>query len=65
MTAFFLESGFLGIMLFGWERVNRRVHFLATCLVSMGAIVSAFWILAANSWMQTPAGYRLIDGSLW
>ena len=62
MTAFFLESGFLGIMLFGWERVHRRVHFLATCLVSMGAILSAFWILAANSWMQTPAGYRLIDG---
>ncbi len=62
MTAFFLESGFLGIMLFGWERVHRRVHFLATCLVSMGAILSAFWILSANSWMQTPAGYRLIDG---
>jgi cytochrome bd ubiquinol oxidase subunit I len=62
MTAFFLESGFLGIMLFGWERVHRRVHFLATCLVSFGAILSAFWILAANSWMQTPAGYTLIDG---
>lgn len=62
MTAFFLESGFLGIMLFGWERVHQRVHFLATCLVSMGSILSAFWILAANSWMQTPAGYRLIDG---
>ena len=62
MTAFFLESGFLGIMLFGWERVHRRVHFMATCLVSFGAILSAFWILAANSWMQTPAGYKLIDG---
>ena len=62
MTAFFLESGFLGIMLFGWERVHRRVHFLATCLVSFGSILSAFWILAANSWMQTPAGYTLIDG---
>ena len=62
MTAFFLESGFLGIMLFGWERVHRRVHFMATCLVSFGAILSAFWILAANSWMQTPAGYRLVDG---
>ncbi len=62
MTAFFLESGFLGIMLFGWERVHRRVHFTATCLVSFGAILSAFWILAANSWMQTPAGYRLVDG---
>jgi cytochrome d ubiquinol oxidase subunit I len=62
MTAFFLEAGFLGIMLFGWERVHRSIHFLATCLVSLGAIVSAFWILAANSWMQTPAGYKLVDG---
>ncbi len=62
MTAFFLESGFLGIMLFGWQRVGRRAHFLATCLVSSGAILSAFWILAANSWMQTPAGYRLVNG---
>ncbi len=62
LTAFFLEAGFLGLMLFGWERVNRRIHFLATCLVASGAILSAFWILAANSWMQTPAGYRLVDG---
>jgi len=62
MTAFFLEAGFLGIMLFGWERVHRNIHFLATCLVSFGAILSAFWILAANSWMQTPAGYRLVNG---
>ncbi len=62
MTAFFLEAGFLGIMLFGWERVRRSIHFLATCLVSFGAILSAFWILAANSWMQTPAGYKLVDG---
>ena len=62
MTAFFLEAGFLSIMLFGWERVNRSVHFLATCLVSLGAIVSAFWILAANSWMQTPAGFKLVGG---
>jgi cytochrome d ubiquinol oxidase subunit I len=62
MTAFFLEAGFLGIMLFGWERVHRSIHFLATCLVSLGAIISAFWILAANSWMQTPAGYKLVDG---
>jgi len=62
MTAFFLEAGFLGIMLFGWERVHRSIHFLATCLVSLGAIISAFWILAANSWMQTPAGYKLING---
>jgi cytochrome d ubiquinol oxidase subunit I len=62
MTAFFLEAGFLGIMLFGWERVRRSIHFLATCLVSFGSILSAFWILAANSWMQTPAGYELVDG---
>lgn len=62
MTAFFLEAGFLGVMLFGWEKVNRSIHFMATCLVALGAIISAFWILAANSWMQTPAGYRLVDG---
>ena len=62
MTAFFLEAGFLGIMLFGWERVHRSIHFLATCLVALGAILSAFWILAANSWMQTPAGYSLVNG---
>ena len=62
MTAFFLEAGFLGVMIFGWERVSRGVHFLATCLVALGTILSAFWILAANSWMQTPAGYRLVDG---
>ena len=62
MTAFFLEAGFLGIMLFGWEKVSRGIHFLATCLVSFGAILSAFWILAANSWMQTPSGYTLVNG---
>ena len=62
MTAFFLESGFLGIMLFGWNRVSRHMHFLATSLVAVGTILSSFWIIAANSWMQTPAGYRLIDG---
>jgi cytochrome d ubiquinol oxidase subunit I len=62
MTAFFLEAGFLGIMLFGWERVHRNLHFLATCLVAFGSILSAFWILAANSWMQTPAGYQLVNG---
>ncbi len=62
LTAFFLEAGFLGVMLFGWEKVSRGVHFLATCLVALGATLSAFWILAANSWMQTPAGYRLVDG---
>jgi len=62
MTAFFLESGFLGIMLFGWNRVSRHMHFLATSLVAVGTIISSFWILAANSWMQTPAGYSLVGG---
>ncbi len=62
MTAFFLEAGFLGVMLFGWERVPKAVHFLATCLVSFGSMLSAFWILAANSWLQTPAGYELKNG---
>jgi cytochrome d ubiquinol oxidase subunit I len=62
LTAFFLESGFLGIMLVGWKKVSRQIHFLATCLVATGTILSAFWILAANSWMQTPSGYEIIDG---
>ena len=65
MTAFFLEATFLGIMLFGWNRVHRAVHFLATCLVAGGAILSAFWIMAANSWMQTPAGYKLVEGKFF
>jgi cytochrome d ubiquinol oxidase subunit I len=59
LTAFFLEAGFLGIMLFGWKRVPRFVHFFATCMVALGTVISAFWILSANSWMQTPAGYRI------
>jgi len=63
MTAFFLESSFLGIMLFGWKKVSRQMHFLATCMVATGTILSAFWILAANSWMQTPAGYSLANGT--
>ena len=62
LTAFFLEGGFLGIMLFGWNRVGRSIHFLATCLVAGGSVLSAFWILAANSWMQTPAGFRIVNG---
>ncbi|MBI1260707.1 MAG: cytochrome ubiquinol oxidase subunit I [Rhizobiales bacterium] len=56
LTAFFLEAGFLGVMLFGWDKVGPRLHFLATCLVGFGTSLSAFWILSANSWMQTPAG---------
>ena len=62
LTAFFLESGFLGIMLVGWKKVSRNIHFLATCLVATGTILSSFWILAANSWMQTPSGYEIIGG---
>jgi cytochrome bd ubiquinol oxidase subunit I len=57
--AFMLEAGFLGIMLFGWMRVPPVIHFLATCMVALGASLSAFWILVANSWMQTPAGIHL------
>ncbi|MCF8483163.1 MAG: cytochrome ubiquinol oxidase subunit I [Rhodospirillum sp.] len=59
LTAFFLEAGFLGIMLFGMDKVGPRLHFLATLLVAIGTLISAFWILSANSWMQTPAGYAL------
>ena len=62
LTAFFLEAGFLGIMLFGWDRVGRGLHLFATACVAVGTMISAFWILAANSWMQTPAGYSLVDG---
>jgi cytochrome d ubiquinol oxidase subunit I len=62
LTAFFLEAGFIGIMLFGWGRVGPRLHFLATLMVVIGTLISAFWILAANSWMQTPAGHVLRDG---
>src|SRR5436305_7753245 len=57
LTAFFLEAGFLGVMLFGLERVGHRLHFIATLMVAVGTLISAFWILSANSWMQTPAGY--------
>ena len=62
LTAFFLEASFLGIMLFGRGRVSDRVHLIATCLVALGTTMSAFWILSLNSWMQTPAGYEIIDG---
>ena len=61
MTAFFLEAGFLGIMLFGWQRVGPRAHFAATVLVAIGTIISMFWILASNSWMQTPQGIAIVD----
>ncbi|MFN3515638.1 MAG: cytochrome ubiquinol oxidase subunit I [Novosphingobium sp.] len=59
LTAFFLEAGFLGVMLFGINKVGRRLHFVATCAVAIGTFISAFWILAVNSWMQTPAGFEI------
>ncbi len=59
LTAFFLEAGFLGVMLFGLNRVGKHLHFVATCLVAGGTLLSAFWILAANSWMHTPTGHTL------
>src|SRR5512134_2694415 len=62
LTAFFLEAGFLGIMLFGHGKVSERVHLLATFFVAFGTTLSAFWILALNSWMQTPAGHTVVDG---
>jgi cytochrome d ubiquinol oxidase subunit I len=62
LTAFFLEATMLGIMLFGRGRVSERVHTMATFLVALGTTASAFWILALNSWMHTPAGYEMIDG---
>lgn len=57
--AFALESGFLGILIFGWDRVSPRVHFFSTVMVALGSMFSAIWIVVANSWMQTPAGYRI------
>jgi cytochrome d ubiquinol oxidase subunit I len=66
LTAFFLEASFLGIMLFGWGRVSPRMHFVATCIVAGGTLLSAFWILSANSWMQTPQGFTIAeDGRLF
>ncbi len=59
LSAFFLESGFLGVMLFGLDRVGKKLHFMATCLVAIGTTISAFWIIAVNSWMQTPQGYGI------
>lgn len=58
--AFFLESGFLAVLLFGWDKVSRKTHFFSTCLVALGAHFSAVWIVVANSWMQTPAGYHIV-----
>src|SRR6202162_3184511 len=62
--AFFLESGFLAILLFGWNRVGPKLHFFSTCMVTLGAHFSAIWIIVANSWMQTPTGYHLVGQGL-
>ncbi len=62
LSAFFLEAGFLGVMLFGWDRVSPKLHYAATLLVTLGTTISAFWILSANSWMQTPAGFHVEAG---
>lgn len=59
LTAFFLEAGFLGVMLFGMKKVGKGLHFTATCMVAVGTAISAFWILSANSWMHTPQGYAI------
>jgi Cytochrome bd-type quinol oxidase, subunit 1 len=62
LTAFFLEASFLGVMLFGWGRVSPKLHFLSTCMVALGTLLSTFWILSSNSWLQTPAGHMIVDG---
>ena len=62
LTAFFLEAGFLGIMLFGWDRVGPRAHFFSTLMVAVGTCISMFWILSSNSWMQTPQGFAIENG---
>lgn len=62
LTAFFIEAGFLGVMIFGWNRVGPKLHYFATLLVTAGVTLSAFWILSANSWMQTPSGVTFNNG---
>ena len=64
MTAFFLEAAFIGVMIFGWKRFSAKVHLIATILVVLGTHHSAFWILSLNSWMHTPDGISMIDGSI-
>lgn len=63
LTAFFIEAGFLGVMIFGWKKVGPKLHYFSTILVCIGVTLSAFWILSANSWMQMPAGATLINGT--
>jgi len=71
LTAFFLEAGFLGVMLFGISKVGKRLHFFATCMVALGTLISATWIISVNSWMQTPAGFEMnaqgqfVPGDSW
>jgi cytochrome d ubiquinol oxidase subunit I len=60
--AFFLESGFLAVLVFGWDKVSPRMHFFASCMVALGAIFSSIWIVVANSWQQTPAGFHIVNG---
>jgi cytochrome d ubiquinol oxidase subunit I len=62
--AFFLESGFLAVLVFGWDKVSPRMHFFATCMVALGAIFSSVWIVVANSWQQTPAGFHIVGEGL-
>src|SRR5262249_9375399 len=62
LTAFFLEAAFLGVLLFGRKLVPPWAHFVAAAMVALGTLFSSFWILAANSWMQTPAGYEIVNG---
>lgn len=62
LTAFFLEASFLGIMLFGWNKVSQRTHFISTLIVAIGTLISAFWVISANSWMQTPQGFKIMNG---
>lgn len=64
LTAFFLEAGFLGVMLFGWRRVGEKLHFFATFMVALGTLISTFWILASNSWMQTPQGHEIVNNQV-
>lgn len=59
--AFFLESGFLAVLVFGWDRVSHRMHFFATCMVALGSIFSSVWIVVANSWQQTPRGHKMAE----
>jgi cytochrome d ubiquinol oxidase subunit I len=62
LTAFFLEAGFLGVMLFGWNKVGPVLHLFSTAMVALGTLISSTWILASNSWMHTPQGYAIVEG---